>query len=107
MLGQGRLLELIQDPRIIDAANDPDLRARLKKIRFERGADLCAAETAMKYIATIGLEVHVQLKTRSKMFLRVPGRIWSGAEHAYVPGLPWFAGRIANDESRGPAGDRC
>src|SRR5216684_1988591 len=31
MLAQGPLLELIQDHRIIDAANDPDLRARLKK----------------------------------------------------------------------------
>jgi uncharacterized membrane protein required for colicin V production len=31
MFAQGRLLELVQDPRIIDAANDPDLRARLKK----------------------------------------------------------------------------
>ena len=31
MAAQGRLLELVQDPRIIDAANDPDLRARLKK----------------------------------------------------------------------------
>jgi uncharacterized membrane protein required for colicin V production len=31
MVAQGRLLELIQDPRIIDAANDAELRARLKK----------------------------------------------------------------------------
>ena len=31
MLAQGQLLELIQDHRIIDAANDPDLRARLRK----------------------------------------------------------------------------
>ena len=31
MLGQGRLLELIQDPRIIDAANDPELKVRLQK----------------------------------------------------------------------------
>jgi uncharacterized membrane protein required for colicin V production len=31
MAVQGRLLELVQDPRIIDAANDSDLRARLKK----------------------------------------------------------------------------
>ena len=31
MLAQGQLLELIQDHRIIDAANDPELRARLKK----------------------------------------------------------------------------
>jgi uncharacterized membrane protein required for colicin V production len=30
MLAQGQLLELIQDHRIIDAANDADLRARLK-----------------------------------------------------------------------------
>jgi uncharacterized membrane protein required for colicin V production len=31
MLAQGRWLELIQDHRIIDAANDPDLKARLKR----------------------------------------------------------------------------
>lgn len=31
MLAQGRFLELIQDHRIIDAANDPELQARLKK----------------------------------------------------------------------------
>jgi uncharacterized membrane protein required for colicin V production len=31
MLAQGQFLELIQDHRIIDAANDPDLNARLKK----------------------------------------------------------------------------
>ena len=31
MLAQGQLIELIQDHRIIDAANDPELRARLKK----------------------------------------------------------------------------
>src|SRR5256885_16925 len=41
MFGQGRLLELIQDPRIIDAANDPDLRARLKK--FDLNAALTYA----------------------------------------------------------------
>ena len=31
MLAQGRLLELVQDHRIIDAANDPELRERLKR----------------------------------------------------------------------------
>ncbi len=31
MLSQGQFLELIQDHRIIDAANDPELRERLKK----------------------------------------------------------------------------
>jgi uncharacterized membrane protein required for colicin V production len=38
MLAQGRLLELIQDPRIIDAANDAELKARLK--RFDVSAAL-------------------------------------------------------------------
>ena len=41
MLAQGQLLELVQDPRIIDAANDPDLRARLKK--FDLNAALSYA----------------------------------------------------------------
>jgi len=41
MLAQGRLLELIQDPRIIDAANDTDLRGRLKK--FDLNAALTYA----------------------------------------------------------------
>ena len=31
MFAQGQLLELVQDHRIIDAANDPELRERLKK----------------------------------------------------------------------------
>ena len=35
MLAQGQLLELIQDHRIIDAANDADLRARLKKFDLD------------------------------------------------------------------------
>jgi uncharacterized membrane protein required for colicin V production len=41
MLAQGQFLDLIQDHRIIDAANDPDLRARLKK--FDLNAALTYA----------------------------------------------------------------
>ncbi len=41
MLAQGQLLELIQDHRVIDAANDPELRERLKK--FDVGAALTYA----------------------------------------------------------------
>jgi hypothetical protein len=41
MLAQGQLFELIQDHRIIDAANDADLRARLKK--FDLNAALTYA----------------------------------------------------------------
>lgn len=39
MFAQGRLWELIQDPRIIDAANDPELRADLKKFDIEAALD--------------------------------------------------------------------
>jgi len=35
MLAQGQLIELIQDHRIIDAANDADLHARLKKFDLD------------------------------------------------------------------------
>jgi uncharacterized membrane protein required for colicin V production len=41
MFAQGQLFELIQDHRIIDAANDPELRARLKK--FDLNAALTYA----------------------------------------------------------------
>ena len=41
MLAQGQFLDLIQDHRIIDAANDPDLDARLKK--FDLNAALTYA----------------------------------------------------------------
>ena len=39
MLGQGRFLELLQDSRIIDAANDADLRDRLKKFDLNAALD--------------------------------------------------------------------
>jgi len=39
MFEQGRLLELLQDSRIIDAANDPELRANLKKFDIEAALD--------------------------------------------------------------------
>jgi uncharacterized membrane protein required for colicin V production len=39
MLAQGRLLDLIQDHRIIDAANDPELRERLKHFDVRAALD--------------------------------------------------------------------
>jgi len=39
MLNQGQLLELIQDHRVIDAANDLDLRARWKKFDLNAALD--------------------------------------------------------------------
>jgi uncharacterized membrane protein required for colicin V production len=39
MIAQRRLLELVQDPRIIDAANDPTLAAQLKKFDLRKALD--------------------------------------------------------------------
>ena len=35
----GRLLDLLQDQRIIDAANDPALRGQIKKFDLQRALD--------------------------------------------------------------------
>jgi hypothetical protein len=39
MIAQGRVLDLLQDRRIIDAANDPMLRERIKKFDLQRALD--------------------------------------------------------------------
>lgn len=39
MIEQGRLLELIRDERLIEAANDPDLAAQVKKFDFRAALD--------------------------------------------------------------------
>ena len=39
MIEQGRYLELLQNEKLIDAANDPDLRARLKKFDLNEALD--------------------------------------------------------------------
>ena len=39
MIQQGRLLDLLQDERLIEAANDPELRAQLKKFNFKGALD--------------------------------------------------------------------
>lgn len=44
MLEQGRLWDLIQDDRLIDAANDPQLAAQLKKFDFKSALDHAAGE---------------------------------------------------------------
>ncbi|MDQ6859943.1 MAG: CvpA family protein [Verrucomicrobiota bacterium] len=42
MLEQGRLWELLQDDRLIEAANDPELAAQLKKFDFKKALDYAA-----------------------------------------------------------------
>ena len=46
----------------------------------------------------IGLEIHVQLSTRTKMFCRCPAGYGARREHAHLPGLPRLPGRAAGPE---------
>ncbi len=44
MIEQGRVWELLQDERVIEAANDPELKARLKKFDLRKALDYAAQE---------------------------------------------------------------
>ena len=44
MLEEGRLWALLQDDRLIEAANDPDLARQLKTLRFQESARSCGEE---------------------------------------------------------------
>ena len=48
--------------------------------------------------AVVGLEIHVHLKTRTKMFCRCETGFGGRAEHAHLPGLPGAPGRAAGRE---------
>src|SRR5947207_585771 len=55
----------------------------------------------MKYIATIGLEVHVQLKTRSKMFCTCPVEFGAEPNSHTCPTCLWLPGAlpVMNEEA--------
>ena len=53
------------------------------------------------YDIVIGLEVHVQLLTESKMFCGCSTTFGAAAEHADLPGLHRHAGHVAGDEPQG------
>ena len=42
MIEQGRIWELLQDERLIEAVNDPELAARLKKFNLKAALDYAA-----------------------------------------------------------------
>jgi hypothetical protein len=44
MLSQGRVLDLLHDDRLIDAANDPELIAELKNLDFKAALNYAARE---------------------------------------------------------------
>ena len=61
----------------------------------------------MDWETVIGLEVHVQLRTRTKMFCGCRDDVRRSAQHQRLPDLPGPAGRAAGAQRRGdPAGRR-
>ena len=51
--------------------------------------------SAREWETVVGLEIHVQLKTRTKMFCRCEVALLRRAEHAHVPGLSRASRRAA------------
>ena len=84
------------ESRLLDAA----LRARAgDRLRRERGAR--DERRGDGYEPVIGLEIHVQLNTRTKMFCGCELSFGDRAEHAHLPGLPRAARGAAGGQRAG------
>ena len=55
-------------------------------------------EAIERFDPVLGLEVHVELGTATKMFCALPDRVRCAAEHPGLPGLPGAARRDAGDQ---------
>ena len=93
-------LQLIGSPVRRERALPGRARARAGD-RLRHGAG--AAPMSTTWETVVGLEIHVQLKTRTKMFCRCAAGLRGGGEHPDLPRLPRLPRRAARDE---PDGDR-
>ncbi len=64
----------------------------------QEGITSISPEVMAGYEPVIGLEVHVQLKTLTKAFLRMLDSLRQSAKFEHLPRLPWPAGRLAGSE---------